>query len=415
VQPEDQHPSAYKAAFHALHTYQETFMTYRTILLLTLLASSCGKKQEAATEVKSPSEALAETAASREEAEAAPDEVVLSAEEQRLGGVQLGSISRRALGQGLKVNGVLDVPPDQLISVSAPLGGFVDRTTLLQGTRVRKGEVLATIRNPDFVQLQQDYLETRSQLTYAKAEYERQAELYRQEVAPQKNYQRAQAEYQGLQVKAAALAARLRATGLPVGGTIVTTAALRAPANGFVKAVNVTAGQSVVPTDVLFEIVNPEHLHVELTVFEKDVPQLHKNQLVRFSLSNDPPGTERTARVYLIGRAISDERTVRVHAHLDQEDHGLLPGAFVRAVIETNQTTGPTVPEKAVVQFEGHHYVFAAGKQAGHYRLVEVQPGVSEEGYTAIQLPANAAADSARLVVAGAYSLLAKLKNAEEE
>ncbi|HEX8426234.1 efflux RND transporter periplasmic adaptor subunit [Hymenobacter sp.] len=389
-------------------------MKYPIILLLTLLASSCGKSEEAAKAKDAPEE-LADSAKKQEEPEAAPDEVILSAEEQRLGGVRLGGVSRRALGQGLKVNGVLDVPPDQLASVSAPLGGFVDRTALLQGTRVRKGEVLATIRNPDFAQLQQDYLETRSQLTYAKAEYERQAELYRQEVAPQKNYQKAQAEYQGLQAKAAALAARLRATGLPVGGTIVTTTALRAPVSGFVKTVNVTVGQSVTPTDVLFEIVDPEHLHVELTVFEKDVPQLHKNQLVRFSLSNDAPGTERTARVYLISRAISAERTVRVHAHLDQEDHALLPGTFVRAIIETNRATLPTVPEKAVVQFEGRHYIYTAKGQAGHYRMVEVQPGLSEDGYIAIQLPATAAPDSARLVVEGAYSLLAKMKNAEEE
>ena len=388
-------------------------MKYLTILLLALLASSCGNKQETATEAEEPADVLAETAGKQEDPEAAPDEVVLSAEERRLGGIRLGSISRRALGQGLKVNGVLDVPPDQLASVSAPLGGFVDRTALLQGTRVRKGEVLATIRNPDFVQLQQDYLETRSQLTYAQAEYERQAELYRQEVAPQKNFQRAQAEYQGLQVKVAAQVARLRASGLPVGGTIVTTAALRAPVSGFVKTVNVTVGQSVTPTDVLFEIVDPEHLHVELTVFEKDVPQLRKNQLVRFSLGNDPPGTERTARVYLISRAISTERTVRVHAHLDQENHTLLPGTFVRAVIETNRATVPTLPEKAVVQFEGRHYVYAAQQKPGHYRMVQVQPGLSEDGYTAVQLPATA--DSARLVVEGAYSLLAKMKNAEEE
>ncbi|MDF7812644.1 efflux RND transporter periplasmic adaptor subunit [Hymenobacter sp. YC55] len=390
-------------------------MKYLTMLLLLLAVGSCGKKQEAATEAKDSPEALAETTKKQEGPEAAPNEVVLSAEEQKLGGIQVGSISRRALGQGLKVNGVLDVPPDQLASVSAPLGGFVDRTALLQGTRVRKGEVLATIRNPDFAQLQQDYLETRSQLTYAKAEYERQAELYRQEVAPQKNFQKAQAEYQGLQAKAAAQAARLRASGLPVGGTIVTTAALRAPVSGFVKTVNVTVGQSVTPTDVLFEIVDPEHLHVELTVFEKDVPQVHKGQLVRFSLSNDRPSTERTARVYLISRAISDERTVRVHAHLDQEDHALLPGTFVRAVIETNRATVPAVPEKAVVQFEGRHYVYTAMPQAGHYRMVEVQPGLSEDGYTAVQLPATTASDSARLVIEGAYSLLAKMKNSEEE
>ena len=134
--------------------------------------------------------------------------------------------------------------------------------------------MLAVIRNPDFVQLQQDYLETRSQLKFAKAEYERQGELYRQEVAPQKNYQRAQAEYEAMQVKTSAQAARLRFAGLPVGGAIVTTAALRTPKSGFVKAVNVSVGQSVTPTDVLFEIVDPEHLHVELTVFEKDIPQV---------------------------------------------------------------------------------------------------------------------------------------------
>ncbi|WP_048826564.1 efflux RND transporter periplasmic adaptor subunit [Hymenobacter sp. DG25B] len=284
----------------------------------------------------------------------------------------------------------------------------------MQGTRVRKGEVLATIRNPDFARLQQDYLETASQLRYAKAEYERQAELYREEVAPQKNFQRARTEYQGLQARSAALAAQLRASGLPVGGRIVTTAAIRAPVSGFVKTVNVNMGQSVTPTDVLFEIVDPEHLHVELTVFEKDVPQLQKGQLVRFSLSSDTAGTERTARIYLISRAISDERTVRVHAHLDQEDHQLLPGTFVRAVIETNRATVPAVPDQAIVRFGGGSYVFVPGAPAGRFHMIPVQPGLSEDGYTQIKLPDGTAPDSLRLVVDGAYSLLSKMKNAAE-
>ena len=387
-----------------------------TILFLTgLLLGSCGDKREQAT---GPAEKSGQPPAGQRAAgESGPEEegVTLSVEEQRLGGVRLGRISYRALGQGLKVNGVLDVPPDQLASVSAPLGGFVDRTKLLQGTRVRKGEVLATIRNPDFAQLQQDYLEASSQLRYAKAEYERQAELYRQEVAPQKNFQRARADFEGLQAKAAALAARLRASGLPVGGPIVTTAGLRAPVSGFVKTVNVNVGQSVTPTDVLFEIVDPEHLHVELTVFERDVSQLEKGQLVRFSLSNDSAGTERTARVYLISRAISEERTVRVHAHLDREDRQLLPGAFVRAVIEINRATVPAVPDRAVVRFSGRSFVFVPGGPAGQFRMVPVQLGMSEDGYSQIQLPAGMAADSLRLVVEGAYSLLAKMKNSAEE
>ena len=270
---------------------------------------------------------------------------------------------------------------------------------------MRASQLLAVIRNPDFVQLQQDYLETRSQLKLAKAEYERQAELYRQEVAPQKNYQRAQAEYEALQVKPNAHDA---------------AANVRTPKGGFVKAVNVSIDQSVTPTDVLFEIVDPEHLHVELTVFERDIPQVKEGQLVRFSLGNDSLSRERTAHVYLISKSISPERTVRIHAHQDQEDDQLLPGTFVRAVIETNRVTVPTLPEKAVVQYGSQTYVFVAADSAAKagtatYRLVPVTRGVSEDGYTEVHLPAAEQGKPLRFVTGGAYALLGKLKNAEEE
>jgi cobalt-zinc-cadmium efflux system membrane fusion protein len=385
-------------------------------LLFSLLVG-CGSNESAPDEDTEHSEVATEV----EKGEAiVPDQVTLTAAEQQMGGVRLGLSTERPMSGGLKVNGVLDVPPENLASVSAPLGGFIDRTDLLQGSKVHAGQVLAVIRNPDFVQLQQDYLEARSQLKFAKAEYERQGELYRQEVAPQKNFQRAQAEYEALQVKVRAQAARLRLAGLPVGGAIVSTASVRAPKSGFVKAVNVSVGQSVTPTDVLFEIVNPEHLHVELTVFERDIPQVKEQQLVRFTLGNDSVSQERTAHVYLISKTISDERTVRVHAHLDREDEQLLPGTFVRAVIETNRKTVPTLPEKAVVQFGSQSYVFVAADKAAKagtaaYRLVPVTRGVSEDGFTEFHLPAAEQGKELRFVVEGAYSLLGKLKNAEEE
>ena len=388
-----------------------------TCFLLLALLAGCGKKE---TDESSEATAQESKAAPETEEAAAPDRVTLTRAEQQVGGVRLGAITQRPMSGGLKVNGVLDVPPENLVSVSAPLGGFIDRTDLLQGSHVRAGQLLAVIRNPDFVQLQQDYLETRTQLKLAKAEYERQAELYRQEVAPQKNYQRARAEYEGLQVKSNAQAARLRLAGLPVGGRIVSTASVRAPKAGFVKAVNVSIGQSVTPTDVLFEIVNPEHLHVELTVFEKDIPQVKEGQLVRFSLGNDSLSRERTAHVYLISKAISSERTVRIHAHQDREDEQLLPGTFVRAVIETNRVTVPTLPEKAVVQYGSQSYVFVAADSAATagtatYRLVPVTRGVSEDGYTEVHLPAAEQGKTLRFVTAGAYALLGKMKNAEEE
>ncbi|MBO3272059.1 efflux RND transporter periplasmic adaptor subunit [Hymenobacter defluvii] len=387
------------------------------LLALTFQAGCSADKKEGADAEPAATEANeAEGEAGKAEGAESADIVTLSAAEQQAGGLKTGQLVSRPLGAGLAVTGTLDVPPESAVSVTAPLGGFVDNTELLQGTRVRKGEVLATIRNPEFVTLQQDYLETRARLAYARTELARQKELYQQEVAPQKNYQRAQAEYNALQVQTNAQAARLRIASLPVGGKIVTTASIRAPRAGYVRAVNVTVGQAVTATDALFEIVDPEHLHVELTVFERDVARVQKGQLIRFTLASDSTGSrrERTAHVYLVGKAIGEDRTVRVHGHLDQEnDPALLPGLYVRATIETGRSQAATLPDAALVRFEGKNYAYAV-EAPGRYRLVPVTLGRSEDGYTEITLPETVPATTT-FVTASAYSLLAKMKNAEEE
>ncbi|GAB2960555.1 efflux RND transporter periplasmic adaptor subunit [Hymenobacter coalescens] len=386
-------------------------------LLLSLTLAGCGRNQpESAEPEKTEAAANGEQEAGVGEAEEATDLVTLSAAEQQAAGLKTGRLTNRPMGTGLAVNGTLDVPPESAVSITAPLGGYVQSTGLLQGTRVRKGEVLAVLRNPEFVTLQKQYLELRSRLKFANAELARQRELYEQEVAPLKNYQLAQAEVEALQVQLSAQAAQLRIANLPVGGAITPTATLRAPRAGFVRAVNVTVGQSVTATEPLFEIVDPEHLHVELTVFEKDVARVQKDQLIRFTLASDSTGTskERTAHVYLVGRAIGEDRTVRVHGHIDREnDPTLLPGLYVRATIETGRSNAPTLPDAALVRFGGQYYAFAE-EAAGRYRMVPVTPGRSEDGYTEVQLPAKVPT-STTFVTDGAYSLLAKLKNAEEE
>jgi cobalt-zinc-cadmium efflux system membrane fusion protein len=389
-----------------------------SLVLLGLALAGCSaekKETEPAATEAADSKDSGDTGEGNE-AEEADDVVTLSPAEQQAGGLKTARLADRPMGAGLAVTGTLDVPPESAVSITAPLGGFVDHTELLQGTRVRKGEVLATIRNPEFVTLQQDYLETRARLDYARTELARQKELYEQEVAPQKNYQRAQAEYNALQVQTNAQAARLRLAGLPVGGRMVTTTSIRAPRAGFVRTVNVTVGQAVTATDALFEIVDPEHLHVELTVFERDVARVQKGQLIRFTLASDSTGSrrERTARVYLVGKAIGEDRTVRVHGHLDQEnDPVLLPGLYVRALIETGRTQASTLPDAALVRFEGQNYAYAV-VAPGRYRMVPMTLGRSEDGFTEVTLPDGVDATTT-FVTDGAYSLLAKMKNAEEE
>ena len=396
------------------------------LALLGLALAGCGTDKKGVATAEDPqTEKTGEQPteagkAGGEAAEKQPTVAALSPAEQQTAGIRLGTVQDRSLSGVLKVNGTLDAPPQNAVTVSSLLGGIVERTTLQQGARVRAGQVLATIRNPEYVQLQQDYLETSSRLEYARANYTRQQELYRQEVAPQKNFQQAQADYRALQAQVAAQAARLRLAGLPIGGTMATTAPVNAPRGGYLKTVNVSAGQSITPTDVLFEIMDPSHLDVVLTVFEKDVPQLRNGQTVRYTLANDSAGVDHEAKVYLIGRAVSEDRTVRVYAHLNRENASRLPGTYVRAVVETNSATVPALPDQAVVQFGGKPFIFVvdnqpAAKGETGYRMVPVVTGVSENGYTQVTLPDDVAAAKAKVVTEGAYSLLAKLKNAEEE
>jgi cobalt-zinc-cadmium efflux system membrane fusion protein len=398
-------------------------IAFLALLGLTLVGCGADKKEGASTETTTgkPGVASADAKPAAEGAEEKePSETTLSPAEQRTASIRLGKVQDRVLSGGLKVNGTLDAPPENAVTVSALLGGIVERTTLLQGSQVRAGQVLATIRNPEFLDLQQKYLETSSQLEFARSEYARQEELYKQEVAPQKNFQRARAEYRALQAQAAAQAARLRLAGLPVGGKLTTTAPVKAPRGGFLKTVNASAGQSVTATDVLFEIIDPGHLDVVLNVFEKDAPQLRNGQTVRYTLANDSLGADHQAKIYLIGRTVGEDRTVRVYAHLGHEDASRLPGTYVRAIVETNSATVPALPDKALVQFGGKNYVFvtdgkASDKGETTYRMVPVEVGVSENGYTQVTLPEGMTAASSTFVTDGAYSLLAKLKNAEEE
>jgi len=187
--------------------------------------------------------------------------------------------------------------------------------------------------------------------------------------------------------------------------------------------------------EVIFEVVDTRHLHVELMVFEKDVPKVKEGQKVRFVLANE--SRERLAEVHLIGREISPERTVRVHCHLLQEDQNLLPGMFLKATIETGTSETDALPSDAVVNSTGKNYFFiqvngreenhtkpekendADASHGGHqgytFKLVEVVAGIADNGYTEVTLPEGFDRRSTNIVLKGAYDLLSKMNNSEED
>ncbi len=346
-------------------------------------------------------------------------EVLLTEAQYKNVGVVLGKIKERSMSGVVKVNGVFDVPPQNLVTISLPYAGIVKKTVLLQGMEVNKGQVIAVLEHPEFIQLQQDYLDNKSKLDYLQLEVNRQQELQKENINSAKVFQKAQSEYESLKAVVSGLKEKLSLINIHTDqlqkNGISKQVKVLAPIHGYVSKVNVNIGKLVNPNDVICEIVDIGHLHVELTVFEKDVTSLKVGQKVRFSVNNET--TERKASVYLIGKEIGADRTVRVHCHLDKEDKTLLPGMYLTAYIETKQKQSLVLPSAAIVSSANKNYVFVAkGKEKASYAftMVEISVGIVDDEFTEVILPptVNQQAD---FVLVGAYDLLSSRDIGEEE
>jgi membrane fusion protein, heavy metal efflux system len=340
--------------------------------------------------------------------------ITLTPTQYKASNIKLGQIERRRVAKSITVNGNLDVPPQNMVIISAPMGGFIKSTRMLQGMKVRKGDVLATLENQDYIQLQQDYLDNSSRLEYMELEYSRQQDLAKENVNSQKSLQQSKAQYQSMRAMVNGLEAKLAMINLSPAsvreGKIKSTINLYAPMNGFISVVNVNVGQFVNATDVIFKIVNLEHIHAELQVYEKDISKIAVGQKVSFQLANDT--TVRMASVYLVGKEISPERTIRIHCHLNNEDQSLLPGMFVIANIETISVEADVVPTGSITNFEGKDYIFVSSSDK-QFEAIRVTSGNSFGEFTEVQLLEKIATGTP-VVIKGAFELMGLLKNKQE-
>lgn len=363
-------------------------------------------------------------AAEAEEVEILPEDIVELREDQaKLAGIEFGKIVMRSIGNVIKSNGVISVAPQNLATISMPLGGFIKSTSLLPGNAVLRGQVLAIVENQEFVDIQQNYLEAKNKLTFARAEYERHTNLYKDDVYSEKNVQQVTVEYKNLQAMVRSLEQKLIMIGIDPNQlneeNISSSVSLLSPIKGFLKSVNVNIGKYVSPTDVLFEIVNSDKLYLELTLFEKDAEKVAKGQTIRFFVNNG--SEEHEAIIIQTSKVVDDDKTFRVFATVTGPCDDVLPGMYVNALIEESVQQVSSLPSEAIVSFDDKNYIFVFeldkeedGLPFTEYKIIEVTKGVSASGYTAITLPDGFNIESSRVVVKGAYNLLSAKKNAGE-
>lgn len=374
-------------------------MRYILLITTTLLLTACGNNKKEA-----PAEETVTT-----------NSVTLSKEQLANAGISTGIAEQRAISSVIKVSGKIDVPPQNMVSVNFPLGGYLKSTKLLSGMHVRKGEVIATMEDQAYIQLQQDYLTARARQQYLENEYQRQRELNQSKASSDKVFQQAEAEYKSNKITISSLGQKLQLIGINPDrlheGSISRSVNIYSPIDGFVSKVNVNIGKYVNPADVLFELVNPQDIHLALTVFEKDISKLAIGQkLVAYTNNSDK---KYPCEIILIGQDVSPERNIEVHCHFEQYDKTLVPGMYMNADIETHNRQWPVVPEDAVVNYEGKQYIFAA-YSGNRYELKEVTTGDTENGFIALTSAKGIDLRTQPVVMSHAYTLLMKLKNRSE-
>jgi len=306
--------------------------------------------------------------------------------------LMLGTMEKRTFPKMVETSGMIDVPPENRASITAFMGGFVKNTSLLIGDQVKKGQLLVTLENQEFVQMQQDYLEVFNQLDFLKAEFERNQTLFEEKIASQKNFLQAKSNYETAKARYQGLREQLQMLNISPSrveqGNITSQAVIYAPISGSVTKMNVSKGSYISPATEILEIVNNDHVHLELTVFEKDILKVKKGQRIRFRI---PEASEETfdAEVHLVGTSIDNtDRSIKVHGHLaHEEEANFLPGMFVDAKIMTDTIKTWSLPEEAVIESEGTYYILKlTGKEDGGYTFerVAVKQGNTYDGYTEI-------------------------------
>jgi len=374
---------------------------YISILLFGLFVTSCSdKKQEVLNQQKS------------EENHDEHQEIVVTKAQFTENNMQLGSLVKKHFPEVVKASGTIDVPPQNKQIVSSYYGGNILKSNLLIGDKVRKGQALVTIENPEFVTMQQEYLEVKENLEYLKNEYQRQKTLFEEKITSQKKYLQAKSKYNSQLAMYNGLKRKLQMLRININkveaGEFTSNITLYAKINGYITKVNVSTGTNISPNDVILEVVNTNHIHVELNVFEKDVMQIKEGQLITFKIP-DASNNVFKAEVHLVGTQIDETtRTIKVHGHLvDEKKNKFAIGMFVDANIETSSKEAYALPEEAVVEIEGEHTILQLEKQENDKYIFEpviVQIGANYDGY--VSIVSKNIQPNDKILIKGAFSLL---------
>ena len=374
---------------------------YKIVTLsIVFVLFSCGEKNNQSTEGENQSKEITD------------DRISVTEAQFTHSNMTLGNIEEKSFPIVVNANGMIDVPPENRAVVNAIMGGYIKTTPLLVGDKVKKGLILVTIENPEFVSMQQQYMEVNEQLTFLKAEYDRQVTMKAENITSQKSYLKAESDYKTAVARHTGLDKQLRMLNISPSrvrkGEITSIVSIYAPISGSITKVNVTKGTYVSPANEIMEIIDTDHIHLELSVFEKDIVKVKKDQEINFKIPEATSDTYK-AEVHLVGTSIEANRTIKVHGHLENDsNHNFLTGMFVEANIITDSHLANALPSESIIVIDGTSYVLVLDKKEGdiyYFNQEEVAVKDNYNGFSEIE-NTDVFKSNTQFLTKGAFNLI---------
>lgn len=340
------------------------------------------------------------------------DLITVSESQFQSSGMIIASPVEQEFDETVKCTGKIDVPPQNRVQITSFIGGYIKSTTLLVGDKVKKGQALLTLENTEYLDIQKEYLEVAKQISYLKSEFDRQKTLYDEKITSQKNYLKAESDYSRNKGMYQSLRAKLQLLNINPAqvekGNLTSIVTIYAPISGDIVVMNGNVGMHVSPSDMILEIVDTNHLHLELAVFEKDILKVKVDQKIAFTV---PEASKEVfaAEVHLVGKSIEgNDRTINIHGHLDDNiKQKLITGMFVEAKIKVNAKMGLAVPADAVIIENNKNYVLLLDNSKDNqiaFKKVPVEIGEKSEKMIEL-IPNNQINANSKILVKGAFDL----------
>ena len=328
--------------------------------------------------------------------------------------LQLSLPEKMNIGHVIYLNGKIEVMPENTITVSSPMAGFVRQIKVMPGMKVSKGQTLVRLEEKEYIQLQQDYLSAKNALGFAKLDFDRQLELSKNQAASEKVLQQADEKVRQNQILVKSLGEKLKLIHInPVtlsADNMTSQIIMAAPASGTITEVIVNSGKYVQAGEDMIRIIDNNGTKLVLKAFEKDLPYLQQGHKL-LAFSNGKPDQKMNGKIDYIVNSIGEQGFANIICSVESQSMPLLQGMYMNAEIEAQRIESWTVPNDAIVSFEGKEFVFVEkGNQS--FEMLEIQPGQKEAGRT--QIINFQIFTGKKIVTKGAYTLLMKMKNVAE-